>query len=218
MRPAWFWVLPAIGVIGLLWFIYFAEFTAFSRREGVRDQERAQRLSPEPGPPGPVAGAVRDTAGRAVPDLPVFLDSGPEGVHAGITDGEGRFRFPAVPAGRYRLVTASKGSLAGADLEVPSGTADLEVRLTPGLALRGRVLDLGGRAVPGQVSVHPEKDADLLRSRALPGPVPVGRAGDFRVPGLRPGRYRVRFLGPGHGPAERVVTPEQEVVLIARPL
>jgi len=218
MRPAWFWVLPALGVIGLLWFIYFAEFTAFSRREGQREEERVRRESSEPGPSGPVAGTVRDAAGRPVSRLPVFLDAGHGGVHVEATDGEGRFRFPPLPAGRYRLVSGPKGPLAGADLEVPSGTTDLEVRLTPGLALRGRVLDLGGRAVPGEVTVRPENDADHLAARTLPGPVLVGQAGEFRVPGLRPGRYRVRFLGPGHEPAERVVTPQQEVVLIARPL
>ena len=101
----------------------------------IPPRARAQEPAPTTGV-GSVQGVVFDsTAGAPLPDAAVFLWGTP---HRGVTDEEGRFRIPDVPAGEYtllfyharlgelgispgpRLVTVRPGSVATAELGTPS--------------------------------------------------------------------------------------------------
>ena len=117
---------------------------------------------------GNVSGTVRDPSGAVIPDANVTLvnqqTQGRIVVHSGE---DGTFRFPAIPAGRYRLEIAKPGFAytKSADLEVkPSSDFHQDV-----------TLDIG--EVIQEVVVHGHKPAENP-----PAPPPVPRR--IRVGGL----------------------------------
>jgi outer membrane cobalamin receptor len=59
-----------------------------------------------------LAGIVRDPDGRAVPGARVVVTSERPGVTEAITDGEGRFEFDSLPAGRHEVRVAIEGFTA----------------------------------------------------------------------------------------------------------
>ena len=121
----------------------------------------------------------------------VWLSSG--------TDSEGRFQFTALPSGIYRLSLKRPGFLdrlvkrpiiLGEDGHV----ADLEIRLLPLSVISGRVLDEDGDPVSGAwVTVFRSVYQDGRRRwDRLDGSALTDESGEYRRPGLTPGRYLVQ--------------------------
>ena len=123
-----------------------------------------------------------------------------------ITDDRGNYEITEVPPGVYTLTVARAGYLsvqygqrrpreAGRRLEVRAGQwlRNIDVALSRGAVLAGRVLDELGEPYPG-VRV------EALEPRFINGrrtPVPAGidttdDTGEFRISGLNPGTYTVR--------------------------
>ena len=96
---------------------------------------------------GRVAGAVSSQDGQRLPDVTIRLDDPDHGLRfTAISDGDGRFRFEALPLGRYRLIAglagfstvtttvrAALGQTAIVSLALPLGpvTDTIEVTGTP---------------------------------------------------------------------------------------
>jgi hypothetical protein len=115
------------------------------------------------------------------------------------TDAEGRFLFTALPAASYRLSVKRPGFLErlvrhpivlGEDGHV----TNIEIRLLPLSAISGRVLDEDGDPVSGawvtvfrMVYQAGRKQWDRLGGSAL-----TNDSGEYRRPGLTPGRYLVQ--------------------------
>jgi len=130
-----------------------------------------------------------------------------------LTDGNGRFTFPSVPAGRYMLRVIRRAS--GYDLPLETGS----VFWTNMLLVIGRT-DVDGVAVvlqdglriTGQFAFEGASDRASVRLSQVPvilepadatsgdpamllGPNPVDPAGHFRTVGLPAGRYFLRVSG-----------------------
>jgi protocatechuate 3,4-dioxygenase beta subunit/5-hydroxyisourate hydrolase-like protein (transthyretin family) len=120
------------------------------------------------------------------------------------TDSGGRFDFPELGPGRYRL-EARQASLvattAPITLAVAETRSDLLLALDRGLVLAGRVLDPAGRGVA---------DAHLEARPAVTPEAPPARArsdgeGRYRLEGLLPGLHEVSAGGAGRQPARASV-------------
>jgi hypothetical protein len=164
-----------------------AEVLELERTEGVMLQLERGRV---------VEGLARGPDGAAVIGLELDLVA-PNGTWQRrpdwVTDRAGRFRFEALPPGRY-IVSVHEGGhdLRGeVTVDVTAGDAGSAVlALAPAAALRGRVLDEAGAPVPAaQVLAWPVNVPDRTRS-------PVRRAaadanGAFLLRGLPPGSFNV---------------------------
>lgn len=126
------------------------------------------------------------------------------------TDAEGRFAFESVPLGDWSLAVRADGCAPlDRDLvRVPRHQRlDLgDLRLEPGIALEGRVVDAAGRGLAGVRilrGVRPEGGSERL---SLPGSgIPLGESsegGAFRVDRLGPGAWLLVFEAPGLRVAE----------------
>ncbi len=156
-----------------------------------------------------VAGTATETpVARAV----VIIDaSDDDGERMTLTDDNGRFRFQGLPAGRY-LVRAQKvgwvpsyygsprpGRPPGVRVAVTTGApAQIDIPLTPGAVIAGRVIDQEGRPMPSQSPWLLESrmvgDRRMIsRTRFPPSVGSFERAtndlGEFRLYGLPPGTY-----------------------------
>jgi hypothetical protein len=116
-----------------------------------------------------------------------------------LSDADGRFTFPALPAGSFTLVASKAGfakttfgarspAEAGRVIRVAGGAAvdDVVVALPRGAAIAGRVVDDTGEPVPG-ASVMIERVVG--RTRATPAPIVelTDEAGHYRIGGLSAG-------------------------------
>lgn len=132
----------------------------------------------------------------------VFLQTGDGyALQAGMqrTNEEGKFAFEDVPPGSYRVVvTADPGGVVRAELVVKEGDSVVKVSLElPVGAIVGRILGADGKPVKGRVLVTPRGGvagqvttlAELIEQFAGSGE--ADEEGNFRVPGVAPGAYRV---------------------------
>ncbi len=130
------------------------------------------------GPSGPLAGA-RILAATVDRRLKQYLTS----------DADGRFELGGFEAGVYQLQVEADGLMAWANTEFQhtGGTVDLgEVALSVSYELKGRVGNLPGD--PGLFGpILTVSDARGKPVRTLP----LSGDGEFSVPGLAPGTYRV---------------------------
>ncbi len=111
-------------------------------------------------------GKVQDPAGRPIagaeavvrpalrPGSPASAADGEAGTPPVLSDAQGLFSFPELPASEVELTVRRKGYAPATlpALRIPAGTgpADLGmVTLRPGATLAGRVIDQHGQAVPG---------------------------------------------------------------------
>lgn len=114
---------------------------------------------------------------------------------------EPEFRFENVPFGDYRLrLEASEFEDLVMLISASASAPDLyqTLPLTPAASVRGRVRDREGRPVPEILVTVQPRVADP-RQPALPVEGRTDAAGEFRLPGLRPGEYEV-YAGAARSP------------------
>lgn len=163
----------------------------------VREADGAARA-------GALVNLVRTGAGSPLPD---FRDR--------MTDAEGRFLFPDLGPGHWRVEVADGGGEA--DVELPAGGAVLDLDLAPpaGGALRVRVVDDAGDPVAGaRLQVVGEDDRSLAYEFVGPdgrrrfSGLPAGTAQVWAFPPLRNSGYLPSFAA-----AE---AKGQEIVLVMK--
>ena len=142
---------------------------------------------------------------RAFTDGP---DAGPRAVHSD----EGAFALDDVPAGTWEVVAQAKGyqsaRVGGVSVEEGGARDGVEVRLTPGNAIRGRVLDGAGGIPVLDASVTLQRAGAGGRALAqLMGESDARTDGDggFAIEGLSPGSYTVVAQHPDYADATAVV-------------
>lgn len=162
----------------------------------------------------PLAGYVRDEAGRPVPGAVVLVRSSPV---SGVDDvgrnvshhfpdlvaraaGDGSFRIEGAPPDRFGLVVRARGfapwTLGGRAIERDR----LEVELVREAVVHGRIVDAAGAPVEG-AGVHSGERYDELTSCRT-----SSRAdGSYRLEGLPGGTRTVRVESSKHGRDERAL-------------
>ena len=118
-----------------------------------------------------------------------------------VTDGDGRFSFPALTPGDYNLVAHRDGYTDNAYRVERSDFADqkeLPVELRPQGVITGRVLDGSGRPLQSASiqALGPGNHAALTND-----------LGEYRMSGVNPGRYELRATYRAGGESEFDVTP-----------
>jgi len=113
-----------------------------------------------------------------------------------VSDATGRFRIQGVPPGRYALEVKAEGHIEGqvtgievqADEEIP-----VEVVLEPGAVIRGIVRDRAGSPLPGiEITSQSSAQGQFARTQAH-----TDESGQFIFDTLKPGEYRLTFVGSG---------------------
>ena len=146
-----------------------------------------------------VAGRVSDEAGAPVQGASVSLR--PPGLGPGLASvsfTDGTFRFASVADGRYRLSGSAPGFAEGSapgEIQVAGQAVQgLELRLSGGTTLTGRVLGLDPAEVGNVVTFAARVDHSLSQP-------PTGRVdaqGRYRIEDLGPGTWIVAALMKGH--------------------
>lgn len=130
-----------------------------------------------------------------------------------VTDSAGHFRFKALDPGRYHLTVSRVGFVSqvygqkkpddpGALLTLRPGqeVKDLLFRLIPSAVIAGKILDEDGEPLPEiQVSALRQVYLEGKRSLATETLAQTNDLGEFRLFGLRPGRYFVSAVFPQWG-------------------
>jgi hypothetical protein len=124
-------------------------------------------------------------------------------------DADGKFTLevvPAIPLHELRVTSSAQSAFifgkeqkfATMDLDLDAGTpSDIVLVLRQSLSIRGRMIDVRGKAVHGIITAHPQGSGvnahDSSRAMSV-----VDDAGTFELNGLPPGTYDI--LGsPNHG-------------------
>src|SRR6266705_502493 len=133
-----------------------------------------------------------------------------------VTDAGGRFELKGIDAGRYRLKVSRTGFVTQEYGQKTPNDPGTEIRLAPGQVLRdllfrlipwgiiaGRILDDEGEPLPwAQVSALREIYSGGKRKLSPEALVPTNDLGEYRLFGLKPGRY---FLCAKYKPGLHVV-------------
>jgi hypothetical protein len=120
-----------------------------------------------------------------------------------VTDAGGRFELKGIDPGRYRLKVSRTGFVTQEYGQKTPNDPGAEIRLSPGQTLRdllfrlipwgiiaGRVLDEEGEPLPwAQVSALREAYSGGKRKLSPEALVPTNDLGEYRLFGLKPGRY-----------------------------
>jgi len=153
-----------------------------------------------------VSGTVHDPRGRPVEGARVRVDrtTGPGGApysspEAVETDADGRFDVAEVPPGAVTVHARAQGYLRDArihlELEPGSRVEDLELTLTPGATVRGRVRGPDGEPV-AEASVRWREDRT-----ARPNAARTDGDGEYRLEGVAPGPRTFVVSHPRHARA-----------------
>jgi protocatechuate 3,4-dioxygenase beta subunit len=176
-----------------------------------------------------IAGVVRsaDASGAPVRRARVWLlntNNVGSGARRGtITDEQGRFAFTSLPAGRFLVMVEKPPYVDGAaGARTPGGPgvpialtageviSTIDIRLTPGAVVTGRVRDTYGAPVAGVgVELATRRIVDgqsVLRVRTR---MTTNDLGEYRFFRLRPGRYAVVARPPAGSGSGRVTSPAE---------
>ncbi|NLF31614.1 MAG: hypothetical protein GX591_12095 [Planctomycetes bacterium] len=115
-----------------------------------------------------VAGSVRGPDGKPVAGADVSVRDDWQRFGAVTTDGQGRFRMGNARPGSFSLLVTAEGLAPHEQtVDTAAAVAPIEVRLSAGAVLRGRVMDVRGRPIAGAyVGVDQWRGRDLLDWRA----------------------------------------------------
>ncbi len=155
---------------------------------------------------GVIAGRVRDastSAGLARSVLILEVERAREWKFCGrgFSAADGRFEFPHLRAGNYRVSAyATRGRFGPertADLWVAEGgeTRDVDIALAPGAALKVRVRDASGKPLENVPIEFVDASGELVQHTQDDV---TDAHGELEVPGIRPGRWTVRASARGH--------------------
>jgi hypothetical protein len=130
----------------------------------------------------------------------------------GLAGPDGRYLVADVPPGHWEVTVRTatgRQALGSVDIK-PAGQAALDLRLTSGLTLTGRLL-VDGRPAAGALLATPAN----LRGEDRGGQSPIGPGGVFKLPGLLPGSYLLLVLIDGAlWPLQTVeLTADREILL-----
>src|SRR5216684_8180943 len=152
------------------------------------------------------AGSVDQIESQPLDRVPVRAVGNHGSLFSTVTDSHGAYSFDWLPPDTYKLqqdlpagfTIAGKPpdllKIAPSDKQVPGFACNLDVYAKPDGQISGIVVDLAGRGVPGFVTLEPAdpKEAYAARQRGgLPGDETAD--GNFALPQLPPGRYRLVF-------------------------
>jgi hypothetical protein len=116
------------------------------------------------------------------------------------TDLEGRFAFPTVPAGGYRIKAVRIGFMEAAAaplrVEARQSVRDLAIKLSPLAVIAGKVLDENGDPLPG-ATVQLARYAYIQGRRRLSPArsVSTDDRGEYRLFHIWPGKYYLAAYG-----------------------
>jgi hypothetical protein len=186
--------------------------------QGGRGQRQVQTRDPAPVPQGSgsIAGRVltADT-GRPVKRARVTVSGGGRGGRVTTTDDQGRYQVTDLPAGTYTITGSKNGfvdAIYGQRRPQQPGTpvpiadaqaaAGLDLRLTRGGVITGRVLDEDGEALArALVTVQRYQYVQGQRQLTPAGGDQTDDRGQYRVFGLPPGDYYVSATAAGFAQA-----------------
>ncbi|MFM2125692.1 MAG: hypothetical protein RL328_2143, partial [Acidobacteriota bacterium] len=176
--------------------------------QGQAQPGRAQQQATPAQPPGSITGQVVN-ANTGEPLRKATLSLRPQGrggnPATASTDNAGDFKFTTVDPGTYTITAERTGFVRGAygedraggqarAFEVTTGktTTSIQIKLIPHSVVTGRVYDQDGDPVQGaQVSVMRYAYPRGQRQLNTVAQGATNDLGEFRVPGLAPGRYYV---------------------------
>ena len=136
---------------------------------------------------------------------PVVTGTAREPASRDLTDNDGRFRFNALPAGKYHLQASATGYTPSAYQEHGTFSTSivlgrgypidwLDLKLTPTALLHGRILDNNGDPVQrAQISLYRERtavdQADTAERILRVRDVQTEDDGTYEISNLRPGKF-----------------------------
>ncbi len=181
--------------------------------------EPAQPPSP---PPQEGTGLISGTVVNQITAAPIKKATvrlaGPGPVMVAVTDAGGRFHFRALPEGQYWLNTDREdftapepaGGIQPLSIRLASGEqkTGIEIPLIPLGRISGRLVDEYGAAAPNCV-VSPQQYDYQMGVRRLIGrsAASTNDRGEYRLTGLRPGRYYVFLRCHSQAPAPHPLLP-----------
>ncbi len=149
-------------------------------------------LASDTGPKGAVAGRVTDSRGENLPGVTIALKGTVRGT---VTDGEGRYRLDALPAGRYTLVvsgialktterpvTVEASRLTTADVQTEESAETLaEVTVSARQSAHGHLAEVEGFAI------NATKKNEVIQPGRLDANLSIGNAREVfsRTPGIQ---------------------------------
>jgi hypothetical protein len=119
-----------------------------------------------------------------------------------LSGNDGRFRLADLEPGGYLLSASRAGHAPARAVGVPSGAADVVLKLEAGGALRGRVRDRTSGAPVAPFNVTVRRAGGPLRWLPLKAVSVVDASGEYRLDDLPPGPVMVSASAPLHAPSD----------------
>jgi hypothetical protein len=157
-----------------------------------------------------LGGRVVDAGGAGVAGAEVEVEITLHGqTRKALTDADGRFEIPGLPAGPVDLRVSAQGfhpAQSGAELEAGQ-TRAIDITLTPKAQLRGLVRSFRGTPLQATLTLEPQD------GQGTPRTVLTRPDGSFEID-VEPGRYRVEINAQGYLEQSRRVKVEDSGVTI----